>query len=352
MNEQEMIKRYIYEVIRRVPEDSREDIRLELQTLIEDMCTEEQISVQEALQKLGAPEEFAKRYRGDGEYLIGPEYYNNYLWVIKIALAGIGISALISGIVQGISHADSIVHFFVSFFNELLSTGISGSFCVAGIITIIFAVLERQHVKLQLAPEKDWSVKDLGKNSSPGRQWTPFQLPPVPDKRAVISRCDSIVSIIMISIFSALLLFKPQLFGVFHYENGQIQAVASVFNLDQWQMILPVFLLWLFTGLIDEIIRFVTGHYCRTVMYCNLICNTLQIALAAVLLKVLPLWNTDFAAQLKQAYGISQFSKGDILHYWESSFVSNAVLCLIIIISLAESGVTVYKTLKYSKQPV
>ncbi len=67
MNEQEMIKRYIYEVIRRVPEDSREDIRLELQTLVEDMCTEEQIPVQEALQKLGAPEEFAKRYRGDGE---------------------------------------------------------------------------------------------------------------------------------------------------------------------------------------------------------------------------------------------------------------------------------------------
>ena len=40
MNENEMIERYIYEVTRRVPQKTREEIRLELQTLIEDMRTE------------------------------------------------------------------------------------------------------------------------------------------------------------------------------------------------------------------------------------------------------------------------------------------------------------------------
>lgn len=352
MNEQEMIERYIYEVVKRVPQDSREDIRMELQTLIDDMCMEEQISAEEALQKLGAPEEFAKRYRGDGSYLIGPEYYDNYLWVIRLALAGTGISAAFSGFMHGFSHADSIVNFFVSFFTELFATAISGAYCVTGIVTIIFAVLERQNVKLSIKAEKNWSVKELTKNSGLNKSWTPFQLPPVPDKRAVISRCDSAVSIIMISVFSALLLFKPQLFGFFHYENGQVQAVSCVFNLDKWQMVLPVFLLWLFTCIIDEIVRLVTGCYCRTVMYCNLICNTLQLIIAAVLLKVMPLWNPDFANQLMQASGISSYSAGDLLYYWNSDFFNNIILAVIILISVAETGITVYKTLKYSKHTI
>jgi len=53
MNDQEMVNRYLYEVVKRVPQDSREEIRMELQALIEDMCSAEQLSAEEALQKLG-----------------------------------------------------------------------------------------------------------------------------------------------------------------------------------------------------------------------------------------------------------------------------------------------------------
>lgn len=49
MKENEMIERYIFEVTRRVPQDMREEIGLELRTLIDDMCTEEQSSVEEVL---------------------------------------------------------------------------------------------------------------------------------------------------------------------------------------------------------------------------------------------------------------------------------------------------------------
>lgn len=347
MTEQEMVKRYIYEVTRRMPQDSREDIRMELQALIEDMCVEEQISVEDALQKLGAPDEFARRYRGDGNYLIGPEYYSNYLWVVKLSLAGIGISAVLSAVMQGIFHADSITHFFTAFLKELFTTTISGSYCVIGIITIIFAVMEHQKVKLSLKPEKRWSVKELKKNIAREKRWTPRQLPPVPDKRAIISRSDSVISIIMISLLSVLLTFTPQLFGAFHFENGEFSQIICIFNLNQWNLLLPVLLLWLFIGMIDEIIRLVIGCYCKIVMCSNIICNILEITLAVVLLKILPLWNTDFAKQLKNALGIHQYSKGDILYYWESGFLSDVILAGICVISLAEAGITVYKTVKY-----
>ena len=46
MNEKDMIERYIYDVVKRVPQESREEIRLELQSLIDDMCEQEDISVE------------------------------------------------------------------------------------------------------------------------------------------------------------------------------------------------------------------------------------------------------------------------------------------------------------------
>lgn len=351
MNEQEMVKRYIYEVVKRMPPDSKDDIRMELQALIEDMCAEEQITVEEALQKLGSPDEFANRYWENSNYLIGPEYYDNYLWVMKIALACIGISAIVSAVVNGILNADSAVRFCVIFFQELIASSITGCFSAVGIITIIFAVLQHQKAELPLNPKTNWSAKDFLKTAQP-KSWTPGMLPPVPDQRIVISRGDSFVSIVFIILFSALLLFEPQLFGAFSYTDGKITSIACIFNLDQWQLILPVFLTWLSTGLIDEIVRLVTGYYCRIVMYTNIICNTIQVALAAVLLKILPLWNPDFAAQLKHAAGIDHFSKSDLLHYWESGLISNIFLILIILISIAETGITIYKTLKYTHPPI
>lgn len=346
MNDQEMIKRYIYEVVKRMPPDSKDDIRMELQALIDDMCAQEQISAEEALQKLGSPDEFAKRYRENSSYLIGPEYYDNYLWVLKIALAGIGISAIVSAVMNGILDSDNIVRFTVVFFQELISTSITGAFSVVGIITIIFAVLQHEKVNLQLKPEENWSGKDFIKNADT-RSWTPGLLPPVPDPHNIISRSDSFIGIVFITIFSALLLFEPKMFGAFNYADGKFTSIACIFNLDQWQMILPVFLSWLFVGLIDEIIRLVTGYYCQIVMYSSIICNALQIALAAVLLKILPLWNPDFAEQLKNASGIQQFSNSDLLRYWQSDLTSNILLVLIVLVSIAETGYTIYKTLKY-----
>ena len=82
-------------------------------------------------------------------------------------------------------------------------------------------------------------------------------------------------------------------------------------------------------------------------MYGNLICNVFQIAAAVVLLKCLPIWNPDFAREIQTASGIAEFSRGDLLAYWGSGIFSNVMLLIIVLISLAEIGVTVYKTLRY-----
>lgn len=348
MNEKDMIERYIYEVTKRVPQKMRDEIRMELEGLIEDMCANENCSVEEALQKLGNPAEFAKRYRGDSNYVIGPEYYDNYIWLIKIAAFGIGISAIVSAIMQGIVNTESWSGLFSNFFIEFFNILINGTISMVGILTIIFAILEHQKIKLDIKPKEKWSVDELSKNVASVKSWTPASLPPIPDKRAVISRGDSIASIIFITIFAVLLLCAPQLFGAFEYNDDKLQSIACIFNLDAWDGIAPILIFCLLVALVDEVIRLVSGYYCKPVMYSNIICNALQIVGSAFLLKCMPLFNPNFVAYIQQYKGITEFSDGDILRFWGSSTFTDYILLFICVIALLEMGVTIYKTLRYS----
>jgi len=356
MSEREMMERYIYEVVKRVPQTIKEEIRMELQELIEDMCSEEGSNVEAVLQKLGDPAEFAKRYRDENNYLIGPEYYDNYIWVLKLALIGIAISAVVSALVQGIfgigngGSVGDITNFFVHFFEELFTTAISGTYSVVGIVTIIFAIMEWKKVKVEMKPKKDWTVDELTQNASSVKSWTPGSLPPIPDKRAVISRGDSVASIVFISIFAVLLVFAPQLFGAFHYDGSSVKSFSCIFNLAEWNMLAPILLFCLLVGMADEIIRLVTGYYCKVVMYSSIICNSIQIVGAVILLKFLPFWNPNFAEQIKELTGVKEFANGDLLRIWGSGTFSNIILAGICVISVIETGVAVYKTLKYAKE--
>ena len=83
--DRDWMERYIYQVVRHLPKSQREEIGLELRELIEDMW-EQSGDMTEVLQELGDPAVFAKQYRGEEGYLIGPEYYDTYFWLLKVVL--------------------------------------------------------------------------------------------------------------------------------------------------------------------------------------------------------------------------------------------------------------------------
>ena len=148
--------------------------------------------------------------------------------------------------------------------------------------------------------------------------------------------------------FMVLLIFAPQIFGAFHYDGEKLVSIGCIFNLDEWDRIVPLFVFSLFVGMINYIVRLVTGYHCRTVMYSTIITNIIQIVIAVVLFKCLPLWNMDFANQIGKALEITEFSKGDILFYWGNNGFDNIMLTFIVLLSLLEVGVSVFKTLKYA----
>ena len=103
MTMREMIERYVYDVVRRLPQSQREDISRELRTLIDDMMEEradsgktEQENAEEVLKELGSPFALAGKYRDSKKYLIGPAYYEQYWFVLKIVLIAVTVGMVIA----------------------------------------------------------------------------------------------------------------------------------------------------------------------------------------------------------------------------------------------------------------
>lgn len=358
--EQELMERYIYQVVRRLPREQRQEVGLELQELIGDM-REHGTSMEDVLTKLGNPAEFAGRYQDAPHFLIGPEYYDNYIWFMKIALICTMIAVLaasvIEGVRTGVGQSDenmlqavitAIIYGCVNGISNLMVSCIS----VFGGITLMFAVMERNKTAFDMKKEKQWTVNDLGDNFTGNKMWSPSSLSPVPHKKAMISRGDTIVGIVFIVILGVLLIFAPGIFSVV-LGKGEEAVFVPVFNLDKWNIILPVFILSLVIGLADEVFRLIVGHYCKPVMISNLVCGLVQMFLTIIVLKVLPFWNLDFTAEIKARMGEQLSSSAEfVIDKWNGDFVSNFLVIVCLMITMLEIGTTVYYTLRYGGRSV
>lgn len=117
-----LIEIYIHEVTRRLPEQTREDIALELRSTIEDMLPDDpdEQEVKAVLAKLGNPAVLASEYRDQPMHLIGPRYYELYLTLLKMIIP---IAVVVSLIAMT---AEYLI-------------GYSGDQSVAGIVTTVIS---------------------------------------------------------------------------------------------------------------------------------------------------------------------------------------------------------------------
>ena len=354
-NEKDYMERYIYQVTRRLRGKQREEARMELEELISDMWSDCG-SMEEALTRLGDPADFAKQYQNGPRYLIGPEYMENYLWFVKIVLLCSSIPILIVSVIDTVAAipgplsadmASSVIRAIARGTRTGLIDVFASGLASFGAVTLIFAFMEWRKIKIDIKEAEKWSVDKLAdRKKAAYLRWSPGFLEPVPDKRAIISRGDSAVGVVFIVIFTVMLVAAPHFFSVVFPKSGSVTMVP-IFNLDQWDVILPVFVFSMCVGLVDEVFRLVTGCYCRPVMICNILCGTLQIVLSAVILKALPFWNPDFASQLQEMSKEGSDLAGKVAERWNGDWASNILLAVIVIATLAEMGVTLYKTLRY-----
>ncbi len=194
MNAEEMINRYVNEVGENLPGKSRADIEMELRSLIQDELDERNadsndkpsaVVAAEVLREFGAPAEIAARYRPE-EVLIGASLFPIYRKVLTITLSIIVVvqmAGLLLSLVENQSAAfgSMVAEMFASFWESILLN--------AGIVTLIFAIIERM--------AGDSLQTQAGKtNSKTKSTWDPYQLPPVKDPDR-LNRGDLIAGIVV-----------------------------------------------------------------------------------------------------------------------------------------------------------
>lgn len=347
----EWIERYLYDVVKRLPEEQRKDIEQELRSLIEDMLEERaengkttEQNIREVLEQLGRPADLAAKYRGTEPHLVGGRYYPVFCQVLRIVLlcvaAGMCASAAVNFFLN-VGHADTLEHAFMYLGSDFLVSlaEIPGAMLQAfGMLTLLFFLLERKQVRLD----------------NQGQNWSVESLQPVPYKKAAISRADSIAGIIFCVLVSVLFIYTPEIIGAcLRTESGTVVNIP-VFNMAVWEQVLPLFLLAFLIGLLEDLVKLISGYYSIAVMWITILAQAVNIAVTLFIFKGYEIWNPNFAADILEVTGKTFHAEYDIMAYWNRGTaggeftLSDLIILIVVLACLLDIGVTVYRTVRYA----
>lgn len=219
----DLIERYIQEVTRRIAKKSRQDIAMELRSTIDDMLPEDysENEVKEVLQELGDPAQLANQYEDKKQYLIGTEYYDRYISVLKIVALPIVVIIFLTEWIGGmvvsngeIQVADSMIQTFGSIIITTLNSLAQLFFW----ITLIFVCIER-YVK----------TKD---NSMKSSKWNPeaLKISMIPAEKQIKKR-DVFWSLFWTLLWAVILLSAGRYIG-FHRSSNESNIFYPLFNQD------------------------------------------------------------------------------------------------------------------------
>ncbi len=210
----EVIDRYVHEIAEHLPWNLRADVEAELRSLLMDSLEERaRVGQQPADERLaeavvrefGAPEEVAKRYLPQDQYLIGPRLFPAYKLAVKIAL--LVIAAVSGALVLAATVTSVLGHRAGPDLPVLARTiwnVIWGIFINLALVTLVFAIIERVRARREaMAPA-----------------WSPAMLPPVKDPDRV-SQAGMVFEMYLILAFAVLFNFYPEWIGVW-FVNGRV----------------------------------------------------------------------------------------------------------------------------------
>ncbi|MFC4065201.1 permease prefix domain 1-containing protein [Actinoplanes subglobosus] len=179
-----LIDRYVFTVLRRVPEQQRSDIERELRTSIDDAVDARvgggespETAVELTLLELGDPDRLADGYADRPRYLIGPAVYPAWRRLLTMLL-----SVVLPAVV---TLAVALRALGGATFGEVVGTGISTLLSVGAHMTfwstLTFALLERAGVTRAGLPRKPWTVDDLPRYEpgflTPAQLWSAITWP-------------------------------------------------------------------------------------------------------------------------------------------------------------------------------
>jgi len=282
----ELIDRYIYTVIRRLPPKLRADVEKELASLISDMLearcgavlpAEKDIRV--VLTELGAPEELAAKYSGDeGKALISGTYFLFYKLVLKIVLpiaaVGVAFASILSLFAEGPQPQNPYM-IFGKVLAGMFGGIVGGALQAFAVITVVFAVFEWKKVRL--------GDGDFLSN-----------LPLVPRADERIKPREPIVGMALTVLAAAAFLGFPVIAGVWLEGAGWIPVFAEGVIRGFW---LPI-VLWAALSIAKEIVKLIDGSYTPRLAIATAVANLLIAAGAVVVFRQGKIMNPVFVQNI------------------------------------------------------
>lgn len=272
----DLVERYIYAVTRRLPGKQRDDVSMELRTLIDDMLTERcgsmtpsEKDIRVVLTELGTPQELYAQYDADADKcLIGQPYYSTYKLVLKSVLPAVAVGMVIANLIIQIIEPQM----WLDAISQILSFTVDGIVTTFAVVTALFAYLHYKGIHINERFNLD-------------------ELPSVPKKKQEISRVDAVVGIGFDVVFLAIFLAAPQLLGLYRGETGQI---IPIFNVAAIRASWLIIVLFGALGIFREIVKLTEGRYNRKVMITSVAADLLSAGLACWWLSGAQMFNPDF----------------------------------------------------------
>lgn len=224
----EMLENYLYEMRRFLPRKGREEILREIRSNIMEM-TDNGMSIEEALAALGDPAEFAKEYNKSLGFLIGPELFDIYKYVVGFSILGVSIGLIVANVVA-ITFSAGEVSVFRSML-ELLSQLVSVSLSIIGSVTVVFYIIQR-------------TTKDRGKTSK--AEWSPKELKKAPKPIQQVSGAGEVVGLVFLILALIVFNFYADRLGIYFREGNAAYQFIPIFNLERLKSYLVFFnLIWI-----------------------------------------------------------------------------------------------------------
>lgn len=218
MKDMTLIDRYIEEVTDQLPDKERAGVALALGTKIQALLPSpsSQADVLILLESLGDPTLMADSYRTDQRYLIGPRYYPQYLYVMRMTLV------IVIAIMAAVTSLEWLVKpptgGFLDFFHHLSFGLFSAVLHSVTWITFIFFLIDRTnlaHGRPKKKTEAAWSPQELMTDRAKGK---------------TIPRNDPLISMALNAILISLLYFKPELIGFYSQAKNGNWVLLPVFD--------------------------------------------------------------------------------------------------------------------------
>lgn len=322
-----LIDRYIFAVTQKLPEKQRDDIARELGGLIEDMLAEraesrgenaqpDDADIEAVLTELGNPSVLAAKYSGRPRYIVGPEHYDTYIFVLKIVLAASVFGSLVA---LAVHYAAAPPQYVGEVFGSVIGTVISSLFGAFGWITLIFALAE-------------YFVKDTRADYLKGRKWRPSDLPDAPKKYEPIKKAGPVCGIVVITVLTIFLNFAAGRFVV-STSGVTVPVFSPVFG-----AYLPLIDVCLLLWITKAVLKLVFGCYNLRLIVSSAVISSAAFVLAVIAFSNTAVWNGDAVRLFEKANGIRASSGADIL-----SWTVVGIIIFVYVIDMVTTAVRLWR---------